>query len=70
MLAAGGDEAKYLAPFRDYVAKIGQSSATIANGIYTVMDRDGKSDLEPRYLYWVMTSTKAGLPLLTTSRAC
>lgn len=41
MLAAGGDEEKYLAPFRDYLAKVGQSSAAIANGIYTFMDKDG-----------------------------
>lgn len=41
MLDAGNDESKYLPPFSDYLTKIGQSSATIGNGVYTVMDVDG-----------------------------
>jgi hypothetical protein len=41
MRAANRDEAKYLPPFREYLAKVGQSSAAIGNGIYTVMDKDG-----------------------------
>jgi hypothetical protein len=41
MHAAGDDEEKYLAPFRDYLTKIGQSSTAIGNGIYTIMDKDG-----------------------------
>jgi hypothetical protein len=41
MTAAGKDESKYLPPFREFLAKIGQSSATIGNGIYTIMDKDG-----------------------------
>lgn len=41
MAAAGTDEASYLPPFVEYLEKIGQSSATIGNGVYTVMDKDG-----------------------------
>jgi hypothetical protein len=41
MLAAGNDEGKYLPPFSEYLAKVGQSSETIGNGVYTVMDVDG-----------------------------
>ena len=41
MMAAGTDEGKYLPPFREYLTKIGQSSATIGNGVYTMMDKDG-----------------------------
>jgi hypothetical protein len=41
MHAAGTDESKYLPPFREYLAKIGQSSASIGNGIYTIMDKEG-----------------------------
>jgi hypothetical protein len=41
MTAAGVDESKYLPPFSDYIAKIGQSSANIGNGVYTMMDKDG-----------------------------
>ncbi|MGI9342223.1 MAG: hypothetical protein ACR2QV_05200 [Gammaproteobacteria bacterium] len=41
MEAAGGDEEAYLAPFREFLGRTDQSSATIGNGIYTVMDKDG-----------------------------
>jgi hypothetical protein len=41
MNSATDDEAKYLASFRTFLEKTGQSSATIPNGIYTLMDKDG-----------------------------
>ena len=41
MQSAKGDEAKYLASFRTFLEKTAQSSTTIGNGIYTVMDKDG-----------------------------
>jgi hypothetical protein len=39
--SANGDEIKYLPPFREFLGKTAQSSATISNAIYTLMDRDG-----------------------------
>jgi hypothetical protein len=41
MESAKGDEKKYLPPFRKFLEKTAQSSATIGNGIYTLMDKDG-----------------------------
>jgi hypothetical protein len=41
MQAAGTDESKYLPPLSEYLTEIGQSSATIGNGIYTFMAKDG-----------------------------
>jgi hypothetical protein len=41
MNSATDDEEKYLASFRTFLKKTGQSSATIPNGIYTLMDKDG-----------------------------
>ena len=41
MQSSTNDEAKYLASFRTFLEKTAQSSATIGNGIYTVMDKDG-----------------------------
>ena len=41
MAAAGTDESKYLPPFSEFISKIGQGSATIGNGVYTIMDKDG-----------------------------
>jgi hypothetical protein len=41
MQSANGDEAKYLPPFRTFLKKTAQSAATLSNGIYTVMDKDG-----------------------------
>ncbi len=41
MIAAGMEEEKYLPPYGEHVKAIRQSSANIANGIYTVMDRKG-----------------------------
>jgi hypothetical protein len=41
MASAKGDEKKYLAPFRKFLQKTAQRSATIGNGIYTLMDKDG-----------------------------
>jgi hypothetical protein len=41
MESATDDEAKYLAAFGTFLKKTGQSSATIPNGIYTFMDKDG-----------------------------
>jgi hypothetical protein len=41
MLSAGTDESIYLPPFREFLTKIGQSSAKIGNGVYTIMDKDG-----------------------------
>jgi hypothetical protein len=41
MKAAQGDEEKYLSPYRKFLERTDQSSETISNGIYTVMDKDG-----------------------------
>jgi hypothetical protein len=41
MESAKDDDAKYLAAFRTFLQKTAQSSATIPNGIYTMMDKDG-----------------------------
>jgi len=41
MESAKGDEKKYLAPVRKFLEKTAQNSATISNGIYTLMDKDG-----------------------------
>ena len=41
MQAANRDEEKYLPPFRKFFERTGQGSATIGNGIYTMMDKDG-----------------------------
>jgi hypothetical protein len=41
MIAAGMEEEKYLPPYGEHVKAIRQSSANIANGIYTVMDHEG-----------------------------
>jgi hypothetical protein len=41
MQSATDDEARYLELFRTFLEKTAQSSATIANGIYTMMDKDG-----------------------------
>jgi hypothetical protein len=55
MEAAGGDEEKYLAPYRKFLERTDQSSETISNGIYTVMDRDGFY-----YAGWGTSVYKAG----------
>jgi hypothetical protein len=41
MQAANRDEEKYLPPFRKFLEKTGQRSATTGNGIYTMMEKDG-----------------------------
>ena len=41
MLAAGDDEDAYLSAFREYLERVNLSTATIANGIYVFMDKDG-----------------------------
>ena len=41
MEAAQGDEEKYLSSYGEYLERTDQSSETIGNGIYTVMDKDG-----------------------------
>jgi hypothetical protein len=41
MRAASNDESEYLLPFREYLDKINQSTVTLSNGAYTVMDKGG-----------------------------
>jgi len=55
MQAANGDEKKYLKPLRKFLKKTGQSSATLSNGVYTLMDRDGYY-----YAGWGTTVYKVG----------
>jgi hypothetical protein len=55
MTSATDDEEKYLASFRTFLDKTGQSSATIPNGIYTLMDKDGYY-----YAGWGTTVYKIG----------
>jgi hypothetical protein len=55
MAAAEGDEEKYLSPYRKFLERTDQSSVTISNGIYTVMDKDGFY-----YAGWGTTVYKVG----------
>ena len=41
MIAAGLDEEKYLPIYEEHLKENKQSSATLGNGVYTVMDKDG-----------------------------
>ena len=41
MGSAIGDENEYLLPLREFLEKTAQSSTTLGNGVYTLMDRDG-----------------------------
>jgi hypothetical protein len=41
MKSANGDEKKYLPPLREFLEKTSQSSTTLGNGVYTLMDMDG-----------------------------
>jgi hypothetical protein len=41
MESANGDEKEYLPPLTEFLEKTSQSSATVGNGLYTVMDKDG-----------------------------
>ena len=41
MQANKSDEKRYLESFKRFLEKTGQSSATLGNGVYTLMDKDG-----------------------------
>jgi hypothetical protein len=41
MESAQGDEQRYLSPLSGFLEQTDQSSTTIGNGVYTVMDKDG-----------------------------
>jgi hypothetical protein len=41
MESANGDEEKYLPPFREFLKKTAQSTTTLSNGVYTLIDKDG-----------------------------
>ena len=41
MESAIGDEQEYLPPLAEFLEKTAQSSATLMNGLYTLMDKDG-----------------------------
>jgi len=41
MESANGDEKEYLLPLREFLERTSQSSTTLGNGVYTLMDRDG-----------------------------
>lgn len=55
MESAKGDEIKYLPPFRKFLEKTAQRSATLGNGVYTLMDKDGYY-----YAGWGTTVYKVG----------
>jgi len=55
MQSANGDEKEYLPPFREFLEKTSQNSATISNAIYTLMDNDGYY-----YAGWNTTVYKVG----------
>jgi len=41
MESANGDENEYLLALREFLKKTAQSTATVGNGLYTLMDKDG-----------------------------
>jgi len=41
MESANGDENEYLPPLTEFIEKTAQGTATVGNGLYTVMDKDG-----------------------------
>ncbi len=41
MESAIGDENEYLLPLREFLEKTSQSTTTVGNGLYTMMDKDG-----------------------------
>ncbi|MGI9614037.1 MAG: hypothetical protein ACR2QO_14100 [Acidimicrobiales bacterium] len=53
MESARDDEGTYLSVFKGYIDKIGQSSASLGNGVYTVMDQAGNY-----YIGWGTTVHK------------
>lgn len=55
MIAADGNEADYLPAFQTFTDKTAQTSATVGNGTYTLMDKDGFY-----YAGWGTTIYKVG----------